>query len=127
VGKLGVGFEAPLEALVVVGLGALADVSDGREGRDGQEVASVETRFIGTFLASRDDSDGVVPNMLSVATQSALVVAQTSLAVETLTTHLTTLVKCRCYGEDESERNLRKCVVVDKRKFEHFCLTFSRT
>ena len=50
-GKLGVGLEALLEALVVVSLGALADVGDGREGRYGEEVTAVETWFIGALLA----------------------------------------------------------------------------
>ena len=47
-GKLGVGLEALLKALVMVGLGTLADVCDGRERGYGQEVAAVETRLIGT-------------------------------------------------------------------------------
>ena len=62
---------------------------------------------------TRNNSDGIVPYMLSLATDTALVIAQTGLAVETLTTHLTTLVKSCRYGEDESKRHLGKCVVVD--------------
>ena len=52
VSKLWVGVQTLLKALVMVFLRALADVGNGREGREGDIVLIIETRLIVTLLAS---------------------------------------------------------------------------
>ena len=51
-GKLWIGLETLLEALVVVLLGALLDGGDGREGGDGEVLSRLKTRLIITLLAA---------------------------------------------------------------------------
>ena len=50
--KLGIGLQTLLEALVVVLLRTLADVCDGREGRQWNIVSGVKTRFVVALLAT---------------------------------------------------------------------------
>ena len=51
-GKLWIGLETLLEALVVVLLGALLDGGDGREGGDGEVLPWLKARLIITLLAA---------------------------------------------------------------------------
>jgi hypothetical protein len=121
VGKLGIRLEAPLEALVVVLLRALADGGHGGEGVEGNTLVRVETRLVVALLDSGDDGHGIDKRLVALLAQPrSVAIAQTSLSEEAPAADLATVLKRRSHGDHEVNGDFGGRPEVDDTELGHF-------